>query len=178
MATNSNSRKRGQNKVTNKVSEVEQPKKKRQRKVMNKKTRETLQDSLKSIDSIVLVHEVMGRLREEFESDSTHLTSLANTFCDEKLLFQELVEFHRDTFVTLHIQCKKEKNSQLQFQRKWLLHCSVFLLEEQYSLAAINLEETAHPVLAELRQKWLGFCKEHGVTVTSIARKEIKQNGG
>ena len=99
---------------------------------MNKKTREMLQDSLKSINSSVLVHEMIGRLRKEFKSDSTYLTNLANKLCDGKLLFQELAEFHRDMFVTLHIQCKKEKNLQLQFQQKWLLYCSMFLLAEQH----------------------------------------------
>ena len=52
------------------------------------------------------------RIREEFESDST---SLVNELCDVKQILQKLVQFHCDTFVSLHVECKKGKNSQLQF---------------------------------------------------------------
>ncbi|XP_065904795.1 uncharacterized protein [Dysidea avara] len=161
MATNS--RKRGQT-AAKEISEVGQPKKKRQRKVMTKKTRETLQSSLKSIDTTILVQEAVARIREEFDSESS---SLVNELCAEQQLLQELVEFHRDTFVALHIECKKEKNSQLKFQLRWLSLCSTFLLEEQYSLADINLEESTHPVLTELRQKWIHFCKKHCSSITA-----------
>ena len=68
MATNS--RKRGQT-AAKEISEVGQPKKKRQRKVMTKKTRETLQSSLKSIDTTILVQEAVARIREEFDSESS-----------------------------------------------------------------------------------------------------------
>ena len=93
--------------------------------------------------------------------------NLVKELCDTKQLLRELADFHRDTFVALHIECKKEKNSKLQFQLRWYLYCSAFLLEEQYSLSAIHLNETAHPVLTEFRQKWLDFCKEHCTSVTA-----------
>ena len=81
----------------------------------------------------------------------------------EQQLLQELVEYHRGTFVTLHCECKKEKNSQMRFQLRWLEYCSAFLLEEKYTLATIHLEET--PELTNLRQKWLDFLKEHTMSV-------------
>ena len=138
---------------------------------MNKKMRKTLESSQESIDTSVLVHEAVARIKQEFPDSDTHLTSLVNGLCDAKQLLGELTEFHRDTFAALHVICKKEKNSQLQFQPRWYSYCSVFLLEEQYSLAAINLEEVAHPVLTKLRQKWLDFCKEHCTSV--IASKPV-----
>ena len=152
-------------------NEEGEPKKKRQRKVMNKKTQKTLQSSLESIDTSVLILEAVARVKEEFTDSDTHLTSFVNGLCDAEQLLRELAEFHRDTFVALHIECKKAKNSQLQFQLRWYSYCSAFLLEEQYSLAAINLEEVAHPVLTKLRQKWLDFCKEHCTSV--IASKPV-----
>jgi len=48
-----------------------------------------------------------------------------------------------------------KKNSQILM---WSSYCSAFLLEEKYSLGAINLEENSHP---KLRQAWLDFSKEH-----------------
>ena len=44
-------------------------------------------------------------------------------------------------------------------------HCSAFLLEEQYPLSNINLQEDGHPGLGKLRQTWLDFCKEHKAPV-------------
>jgi len=162
-----NSRKKGQKaskEVAEASAEAEQPKKKRQKKVMNKKARETLQGSLNCIDTSLLVLEAVARIREEFDLSSTHLI---DEFCSSKQLLQDLAGFHRDTFVELHVKCKKEKNSQLQFQLKWLSYCSAFLLEEQYSLSAINLEESTHSVLVELRQNWIDFCKKHSTTVAA-----------
>ena len=135
---------------------------------MYKKMQETLQCSLELIDTNVLVLEAVAQVKEKFPDSDTHLTSLVNGLCDVKQLLRELTEFHRDTFMALHVECKKEKNSQLQW---WYCYCSAFLLEEQYSLAAINLEEVAHPVLTKLRQKWLDFCKEHCTSV--IASKPV-----
>ena len=143
------------------------PRKKRQRKVMTKRIRDELQTSLESIDSDVLVLEVVVRVREQLIADSDgRCTDLVNKLCEAKQLLTELAEFHRDTFVALHIECKKQKNSQLKFQLRWYTYCSAFLLEEQYSLSDIHLNDNDHPVLTELRRKWLDFCKDH---CTSIA---------
>jgi len=64
-------------------------------------------------------------------------------------------------FEELHLDCKKEKISQIRFKMMWTSYCSAFLLEEQYSLNAIDLIEENHPELVRLRQAWLDFCKEH-----------------
>ena len=34
-------------------------------------------------------------------------------------------------------------------------------------MADINVEESVHPVLKELRQKWIHFCKEHCSSVAA-----------
>ena len=88
MATNSrkNLGKRSQNN-----NEQGEPKRQRQRKVMNNKTRKTLQSSLESIDTSVLVHEAVARVKEEFPDSDTHLTSLVNGLCDAKQLLGELM---------------------------------------------------------------------------------------
>ena len=132
---------------------------------MDKKTWKTLQSLLQSIDTSVLVLKAVARVKEDITDSDTRLISLVNGLCDATQLLRELAEFHRDTCMALHVECKKEKNSQLQFQLRWYSYCSAFLLEERYSLAAINLEEVAHPVLTKLRQKWLDFCKEHYTSV-------------
>ena len=80
--------------------------------------------------------------------------------CEAWQLLKNLVEYLRNSFATLHSECKKEKNSQLQFQLRWYSYCSAFLLEKKHTLCAINLEEAKHPVLVNLRQMWLKFCKD------------------
>ena len=127
--------------------------KKRQRKVMTKQIRYYLQTLLESIDSDVLVLEAVARVREELIDSDGRCTNLVNKLCDAKELLIELAEFHRDTFVALRIECKKQKNSQLKFQLRWYTYCSAFLLGEQYSLSDIHLNENDHPVLTELRRK-------------------------
>ena len=61
---------------------------------MDKKTRKTLQSSLESIDTSVLVLEAVARLKEQFTDSDSHLTNLANELCNAKELLSELVEFH------------------------------------------------------------------------------------
>jgi len=70
-----------------------------------------------------------------------------------------------DLFTQLHLDCKKEKNSQIRFKVKWASYCSAFLLEEKYSLSTIDLVEDSHPELVKLRQAWLDFNKDHTVLV-------------
>ena len=144
---------------------AQEPKTKRKRKtkVMSKKARETLQDSIRAIDTSVLVSEVVTALKEQCCDGS--LTTFTNELCEANELLKDLVDYHRDIFATLHADCKKEKNCQIQFQMKWYSHCSAFLLEEKYPLNIINLEEDSQPGLAKLRQAWLDFCKEHGAPI-------------
>ena len=83
-------------------NEEGEPIKKRQRKVMNKKIRKTLQSSLESINTSVIILEAVAWVKEEFTDSDTHLTSFVNGLCDAEQLHRELAEFHRDTFVALH----------------------------------------------------------------------------
>ena len=138
-----------------------QPKKKRKTKAMNKQTRKTLQDSIRSIDLDVLLKEVTTALIAEEFADG----SFVNDLCESKQLLTDLVEYLRNTFAMLHSECKREKNSQMRFQLRWYSYCSAFLLEEKYSLSAINLKEAEHAVLANLRQVWLEFCRQQSISV-------------
>ena len=143
--------------------ESTQPKKKRQVKVMNKKTRKSLQDSIKSINVSTLITEGTTALTEEYSE--SHLAAFADSVCESKQFLTEIVEYLCNTFATLHFECKQEKNSQMQFQLKWYSYCSALLLEEKHTLSAINLEEAKHPVLSSLRQEWLEFCREQAISV-------------
>lgn len=67
---------------------------------------------------------------------------------------------HHDSFALLYSECKQQKNSFMQFQLQWHYHCSAFLLEEKFTLVAINLEESAHASLVATRKIWLEFCKK------------------
>jgi len=135
--------------------EEPQPKKKRQMKVTNKKARKTLQDSIRSVDAATLVNDL---LTEEFCEG--HLAAFVSEL---KELLIGLVVYLRNTFAMLHF---KEKNSQMLFQLKWYSHCSAFLLDEKYTMDAINLEEAQHPKLASLRQQWLDFCREQAISTS------------
>jgi len=144
-------------------NEPQPTKKKHQTKTMNKKSRKTLQDSIKSIGPDILIKEGTTALTEEFFDG--HLSAFVADVYELKQMLTELVEYLRDTFAKLHAECKLEKNSQMQFQLKWYSYCSAFLLEEKHTLSAINLEEDKHPVLANLRQVWLEFCREQTVSL-------------
>ena len=133
---------------------------------MNKKTRKTLQDSIRSFDAAALVKEGTTALTEEFCNG--HLTTFISDVCESKELLTELVVYLRETFATLHFECKQQKNSQMQFQLKWYSYCSAFLLDEKHSMSAINLEEAKHPVLANLRQQWLDYCREQAIERNSV----------
>ena len=61
-------------------------------------------------------------------------------------------------------KCKALKNSQMEFQRQWHIHCSAFLLEERYTLADINLD-VSDSSLAAIRNIWLKYCKDHETPV-------------
>lgn len=121
------------------VAAGEQEPKSKRRKVMSKKARTTLQNSIRAIDTTVLASEVVTALKEQCCDSS--LATFANKLCEANELLKDLVDYHRDVFATLHADCKKEKNPQIRFQMKWCSHCSAFLLEEKYALSTINLEE-------------------------------------
>jgi len=55
----------------------------------------------------------------------------------------------------------------MQYQLDWCTRCSTFLLEEQYTLAAINLSETdtAYSEIVTIRNTWLAFCRESNTSV-------------
>ena len=103
----------------------------------------------------------MVKLAQEFAGSP--LMCFVEELHKEQQRLQELVEYHHGTFVTLHCECKKEKNPQMRFQLRWLEYCGAFLLEEKWTLVTIHLEET--PELTNLRQKWLDFLKEHTMSV-------------
>ena len=62
-------------------------------------------------------------------------------FENNKPIF-EIARHHRDSFVSLYDECKKLKNSCMEFQRHWHAHCRAFLLEEKYTLDDISLKES------------------------------------
>ena len=109
---------------------------------MNKNARETSQDSIRAMDSSVLVREVVTALKEQCCDGS--LETFTNNLCKANVLLKDLVDYHRDMFTTLHADCKQEKNSQIQFQINLYLHCSAFLLEEKYPLGTINLDKDSY----------------------------------
>ena len=64
----------------------------------------------------------------------------------------EITRQHRDSFALLYGDCKRQKNSFMQFQLQWHYHCSVFLLQEKFELNAVNLDESAHTSLVATRK--------------------------
>ena len=85
------------------------PKIRHQTKVMNKKTRESLQDSNRAMDTSALVSEVITSLKEQ--SSDCSLATFTNKLCKANELLKDLVDYQRDIFATFHADCKKEKNS-------------------------------------------------------------------
>ena len=55
----------------------------------------------------------------------------------------------------------------MQFQLNLYAHCSAFLLDEDLTLAAIDMDETdeKYASLVEARVQWMRFCRENATTI-------------
>ena len=142
---------------------VKQKRRKPAVKAMPKKKR---QEMLKSVGSVQLNSfqvEVRKAVEEQF-ADSNFCAFISELFKEEEPIMQILRQ-HRDSFVLLYSECKQQKNSFMRFQLQWHYHCSAFLLEEKFTLASINLDESVHASLVAARNVWLEFCKKHNSPV-------------
>ena len=106
-------------------------------KVISKENHTNLIKSVRAIDSSLLVTEVCSSVEEEF-TDST-LNDFIKVFFENDELLLKIVSHHRNSFAALYKKCKPMKYSCMQFQLDWYTWCSAFLLEEQHTLAAIDL---------------------------------------
>ena len=82
---------------------------------MNKITAKMPHDSLKTIETNILVDEAVASLKEQF-SDCHSPSTLVNAMCEAEKLLNDMVEYRCDTFAMLHSECKKGK---MQFQLRW-----------------------------------------------------------
>lgn len=92
---------------------MEPTKKKHATKKIDKRTAKMLQASLKSIETSVLINKAIASLKEQF-SNFHDLSAFVNEVCKVEEVLNNIVEYHHDTFSTLHSECTKEKNSQMQ----------------------------------------------------------------
>ena len=152
-------RKRKVNATTVKTEQSTTKKKRCSDKTMPKKTRAVLVKSVNSIEPSLLVDEVRHNIEEQFSDGK--LNGFVETLLkgDEPML--EIAKHHRDSFVSLYDECKPTKSCFMQFQLRWHSWCSAFLLEEKYTLEAINLKENdnGYSSLVSIRNTWLEFCK-------------------
>ncbi|XP_065907081.1 uncharacterized protein [Dysidea avara] len=95
---------------------------------------------------------------EELFGDSK-FREFINELFEEDEPIMEIARQHRDSFAALYGECKQQKNSSMQFQLQYQYHCSAYLLEEKYTLAAIKLDESTCATLVAARKTWLEFCK-------------------
>jgi len=72
----------------------------------------------------------------------------------------EIATQHHKSFAVLYGECKQQKNSFMQFQLQYQYHCSAFILEEKYTIAALNLDEADHAMLVTAKKSWLECCKK------------------
>ena len=131
----------------------------------SKKTdqREALARSLEAIHRVVLVDEAASELKLRFSEQS--LGNLAESLCSNGELMEDLVEYHRSSFVRLYSENGKKKDPFLAFQFDWHRSCSTLLLEEKYELAELSLDKTSCTKVSSIRSKWLEFCKSAGFPV-------------
>ena len=128
-----------------------------------KKKRQGLLKSLKRVELNNLRAEIRTAVEEQFTDSS--LCEFINELFKEEEPMMEIVRQHRENFVLLYGECKRQKNSFMRFQLQWHYHCSAFLLEEKFTLADINLDESAKASLVAARNVWLEFCKKHNSPV-------------
>ena len=127
-------------------------------KVIPKKKRQDLMKYLRAIELSTLRIEMRTAVEEQF-GDGQFQQFLDKLFKEDKPVM-EIAAQHRESFAFLYGECKQQKNSVMQFQLQYQYHCSVFILEEQFTLAAINLNEETHAMLVAARRTWLEFYKK------------------
>ena len=105
------------------------------------------------------VDEVRHNIEEQFSDGK--LNGFVETLLKGYEPMLEIAKHHRDSFVSLYDECKPAKSCFMQFQLRWHSWCSAFLLEEKYTLEAINLKESdnGYSSLVSIRNTWLEFCK-------------------
>ena len=139
--------------------------KKRSRKVLSKKERESLVKCVSNVDTVVLTAVINSKLCEQ-SYFSENLTKLADTlFADNLKLVEDIITNHQAHFGELYLKCKKGVDPYLRFQLQWQQYCSAFLLSRSYPLSSINLEKYAERSVAAVRMQWLDFCDRNGIPV-------------
>ena len=103
-----------------------------------------------------LADEAHNNIEDQFSDGK--LSEFVGTLLKDDEPMLEIAKHLRDSFVSLYNECKPAKNSFMQFQLRWYSWCSAFLLEERYTLDAINLKESDNN-LVSIRNTWLEFCK-------------------
>ena len=153
--------------IANRDGKSEETKKKKQRtsKAMTKKTREELSKSLQLIEPKTIMEEKKRNVEEHIQNGQ--LCNFVDALFEKEEPMLEIVRHHRDSFISLYGKCKALKNSCMEFQCHWHAHCSAFLLEEKYTLADINLQESdnGYTSIVARRNLWIEFCKEHNTPV-------------
>ena len=121
-------------------SEETRKKKQRTLKAMTKKTCEELCKSLQCIEPKTIIEEMKRDVEEHIQDGQ--LCNFVDALFEKEEPVLEIARHHRDSFISLYGECKALKNLCMEFQRHWHAHCSAFLLEEKYTLADINLQES------------------------------------
>lgn len=143
---------------------VAEKKTKNKTKAMKKSDKESLLQSLKSIDEMILHCDVVNKLAATFE-DSVLLKEFTSALCSVEQPLQGIIIHHHHYFAALYVTSKKQKDAFLQFQIDWFKYCSVFLLSEEFSLQDIDYHELPEHEVGALRNTWLEFAKANGVPV-------------
>ena len=122
------------------------------RKTMPKCELLSISECLQNIEAAVLFKEIRNKLASQFTGGN--LGELVSATCKNDQLLFEIAKHHHDNFVRLYTDCNK---SLMQFQLRWHSRCSAFLLSEDLTLAAINLDESrsSSSNLADTRKMWI-----------------------
>ena len=120
---------------------------------------------MKAIAPSVLLEELRCDIEEQFKD--TMLKAFTASLFENNELITQVVRHHHDNFAALYKKCKPMKNSFMQFQKDWYTYWSAFLLEEQYTLAAINISENdaRYSEIVSTRITWLEFCRASSTPV-------------
>ena len=104
---------------------------------------------LECIELKILQVKIRTAVKEQFVD--SHNEFIDELFKEEEPMMK-ITRQYRDSFALLYSECKQQTKSFMQFLLQWHYHCSAFLLEEKFTLAAINLEESAHASLVATRK--------------------------
>uniref|UniRef100_A0A1X7UP48 Uncharacterized protein n=1 Tax=Amphimedon queenslandica TaxID=400682 RepID=A0A1X7UP48_AMPQE len=109
-------------------------------------------------------------LAAELEKDHTNflvqnesLKAVWSCLKSAKLLYYELIEYHRSIFASLYEANGTGKEKFMRFQIEWHRYCSIFLLPKDVPIN-IMIQDNLSQDFSKIQKAWFSFCEASSPT--------------